>query len=104
MDDPIVVLWVLGILFLFIESWYLSHLYKEDRYFNRKDSYEKIPFKRLHLILLVLLNMVPIANVIGLIVILLIPAVETDIKLKIISPNEEDDKPSKLDKWLNKSI
>ena len=104
MDDPFVVLWILGILFLFIESWYLSHLYKEDRYFNRKDSYEKIPFKRFHLILLVLLNMIPIANVIGLIIILLIPAVEPDIKLKIISPNEENNKPSKLDQWLNKSI
>lgn len=104
MDDSLIILWVLGILFLFIESWYLSHLYKEDRYFHREDSYEKISFKRFHLILLVLLNMVPIANIMGFISILLIPAVEADIKLKIISPNEEDKKPSKLDQWLNKSI
>ena len=98
------IFWVLGIIFLLIEYWYLSHLYKRDVSFSRGDSYEKIPFKRFHLILLVLLNMVPLANVIGFILILLIPAVEYDIKLKIVSPNEDDNQSSKFDKWLNKTL
>ena len=71
MDSTMAVFMMLGIIFLIIEYWYLSHLYKRDGYF---------------------------------LVILLIPAVETDIKLKIVPPNEEDAKPSKLDKWLNKTI
>lgn len=104
MDDPLIILWVLGILFLFIEYWYLSHLYKKDGSFSRGYSWKKLPFKRFHLILLVLLNMIPLASTIGVVCILLIPAVETDIELKIIPPNEEDRKPSKLDNWLNKTL
>lgn len=104
MDGSLITFWVLGIIFLLIEYWYLSHLYKLDGSFSRGYSYEKIPFKRFHLILLVLLNMVPLVNAIGFIVILLIPAVEYNIKLKIVSPNEEDKKVSKLDKWLNKTL
>lgn len=104
MDSSLITFWVLGIIFLFIEYWYLSHLYKKDGSFSRGDSYEKIPFKRFHLILLVLLNMVPLANMIGFVIILLIPAVETDIKLKIVSPDEDDNQSSKFDKWLNKTL
>lgn len=104
MDSTMAVFMMLGIIFLIIEYWYLSHLYKRDCYFSRGYSYEKIPFKRFHVVLLVLLNIIPLANVIGFICILLIPAVETDITLKIVPPNEEDAKPSKLDKWLNKTI
>jgi hypothetical protein len=48
--------------------------------------------------------MVPLANVTGFVIILLIPAVETDIKLKIVSPNEDDNQSSKFDKWLNKTL
>ena len=99
-----VVFMILGIIFLIIEYWYLSHLYKRYGYFSRGYHYEKIPFKRFHVVLLVLLNIVPLANVIGFVRILLTPVVETDIKLKIVPPDEEDAKPSKLDKWLNKTI
>jgi len=55
--------------------------------------------------LLVILNAMPIANVIGFIMILCIPAIEEDIYFKLIPPGEEKEtKMSKLDKLLNKEL
>jgi hypothetical protein len=102
--DFLFTFWVLGIIFLLVEKWYLAHLYTQESYFSSGYTYEKIGFKRFHLVLLVFLNMIPIANAIGIFLILLIPAVETNIKLKLVSPNEEDKEPSKLDEWLNKTL
>ena len=59
----------------------------------------------LHLLLLVVLNIIPIANAIGFMVILLVPVVEDDIYFKLIPPGEEKEtKISKLDKLLNKEL
>lgn len=97
--------WVLGIIFLFIEYWFLTHLYQVDGYLYKEDSWEKIPFKVLHLILLIILNVIPVANVIGFISILLIPAVDDDKYFRLVPPKKEDKtKMSKLDKLLNKKL
>lgn len=98
--------WVLGIIFFFIEWWFLTHLYEQVWSFSRGYSYEKKSFKVLHLILLVILNAIPIVNVIGFILLLAIPMVEEDIYFKLVPPGKkkETKKISKLDKWLNKSL
>jgi len=97
--------WVLGIIFLFIEWWFLTHLYEHVGSFSRGYSYEKKSFKVLHLIMLVILNAIPIANVIGFILLLCIPFVEEDIYFKLVPPDEEKEtKISKLDKLLNKEL
>lgn len=98
--------WVLGIIFLLIEWWFLTHLYECVGSFSRGYSYEKKSFKVFHLILLVILNAIPIANVVGVIMLLCIPVIEDDIYFKLIPPGEEKEtkKISKLDKLLNKEL
>lgn len=99
------VFWVLGIIFFFIEWWFLTHLYDRSGCYSMGYTWQKVPFKVLHLLLLVVLNIIPIANVIGFIMILLIPAVEEDTYFKLIPPGEEEEtKISKLDKLLNKEL
>ena len=99
------IFWVLGIIFLFIEWWFLTHLYKQVGSYSRGYSWEKESFKVVHLLLLVVLNVMPIANVVGFIIILLVPAVDDDTYFKLIPPEgEEKTKISKLDKLLNKEL
>lgn len=100
-----IVFWVLGIIFLLIEWWFLTHLYELSGSFSMGYTYKKMSFKVLHLLLLVLLNIIPILNTIGFMMILLIPAIEDDIYFKLIPPGEEKEtKISKLDKLLNKEL
>ena len=97
--------WVLGIIFLFIEWWFLTHLYEHVGSFSRGYDWEKRPFKVIHLILLVILNAIPIVNAIGFFLILGIPVIEEDIYFKLVPPGEEKEtKMSKLDKLLNKEL
>lgn len=97
--------WVLGIIFLFIEWWFLTHLYEHVGSFSRGYDWEKKSFKVIHLILLVILNAIPTANLIGFFLILAIPAIEEDIYFKLVPPGEEKEtKMSKLDKLLNKEL
>lgn len=99
------VFWVLGIIFLFIEWWFLTRLYRQEESFSRGYSWEKESFKVVHLLLLVVLNVIPIANAIGFIIILLVPAVDDDTYFKLIPPEgEEKTKIFKLDKLLNKEL
>lgn len=103
--DFCAVFWVFGIIFLLIEWWFLTHLYKKSGTFSMGYTWEKNSFKVLHLLLLVVLNVIPIVNVIGFIIILLFPAVEDDIYFKLAPPGEEKEtKMSKLDKLLNKEL
>lgn len=104
--DICVFFWVLGIILLIVEYWFLTHLYKEAGSYSKGYHYERIGFKVLHLLLLVVLNIIPVVNVIGFILILCIPMVEEDIYFNLIPPDKEGEetKISKLDKLLNKKL
>lgn len=100
------VFWVLGIIFFFIEWWFLTHLYEHVGSYSRGYSWEKKSFRVFHLILLAILNAIPTANVLGVLMLLCIPVIEEDIYFKLVPPGEEEEtkKISKLDKLLNKEL
>lgn len=99
-----IVFWVLGIIFFFIEWWFLTHLCEQVGSYSRGYSWERKSFKVIHLILLVILNVIPIANVVGFVMILCIPVIEEDTYFKLIPPGKDEDTISKLDKLLNKEL
>lgn len=103
--DFCAVSWVLGIIFLLVEWWFLTHLYKKSGTFSMGYTWRKNSFKVFHLLLLVVLNIIPIANVVGFMMILLIPVMEEDTYFYLTPPDDkEKTKISKLDKLLNKEL
>ena len=71
-----------------------------------RNHWEKYEFKNMHLLLLIVLNIIPILNIIGAMIYFITMYVDSYRYIYLMLPEdtEEEVEPSKLDKWLNKSI
>ena len=95
----------IGIILFLVEVWCAKHTWVEPSWRGDEDGWKKYGFKNVHLILLLIMNVLPVVNLIGAIVFFVAMYVESDRHLRLIPPDGvKNVKPSKLDKWLNKTV
>ena len=107
------VLHILGIIFFIIQWWCLKHTYTWYRASLADNCHwEKYDVRRLNLVGLIGVNLLPAINVVYFIVFWIILYAETEERpsykrtIRLLPPEELESKvkPSKLDEWLSKSI
>lgn len=102
------ILLIIGIILFPVEFWCAKHTWISPRQYVMydKNHWEKYEFKNMHLLLLLLLNIIPILNIIGAIIYFIVMYADSYNYIYLMPPEdtEEDVVPSKLDKWLNKTI
>ena len=96
------IFFILGILLFVSELWCVKHTWVHQRY----DQWEKYDFKIFHALLLLVMNIIPIVNIIGAIIYFIAMYADNDNYIRLMPPEgaEEGINPSNFDKWLNKSI
>ena len=102
---------ILGLIFLLLEYWCMKHTYTYYRSgFRSEERVEKYETRVINLVGLILVNIIPIVNIVYFIGfwIIMYDTSECDYirDIKLVPPKElqEEVKMSKLDKLLNKQF